>query len=49
MSIMDVVEDIGIEGVGTCSQFCTDMLAVILINFTAAHTFLLVRRLAGTA
>ena len=48
---MDVVEDLtlGIDGVGTFYKFFTDKLAVIFINFTSVHTFLLVRRLAGTA
>ena len=47
---MDVVEDttLGIEGVATFSKFCKDTLAVIFINVTSLHTFLLVRRLAGT-
>ena len=48
---MGVVEDIHlcIEEVGKFYKFCTDTLAVIFIKFTYLHTFLLVRRLAGTA
>jgi hypothetical protein len=50
-SITNVVEDIthDIEGVDIFSKFCTDTRAVIFINSASLHTFLLVRRLGGTA
>jgi hypothetical protein len=48
---MYVVEDttLGIQEVRTFPKFCTNTLAVIFINLTSLHTFLLVRRLGGTA
>ena len=48
---MGVVADItlGVEEVEQFTKFCTYTLTVIFINFTSLHTFLLVRRLVGTA